>query len=539
MIDVLAVLDWLKIHDKSFHSSAENPPLPGDVTSALQSCPWHSLGPNSIGSFNGTSNLWADRISNVVYIFGQNKGDSGAPTDMFPNASGQTLPYSMWILRFDAGWSTFDDISTHILPLPSGVGDTDRRERWLWFGVLDSGLKITRGDDPDEIDWNQVPTEPILFALNSACEPSLGISPEESSKNTIRCFAVPALALPATVVESHNDDRPRYGDGWYSPSYTKHLPPLWHPTQRSPELSLSLPPTASRPDFAIQSSTHGAPPILAHSIIIGARSSYFRMLLNNDFRSQTTEGYSADTYLKTTVDESYLTIYSLVYFLYCNALPPFLVNRSARKRAEQKIHPLHLPQPSPASPWESWARSVDPVKVASDLLIAADKYLFPPSLSDLLRRCIMENYISPSTSVFFWRATYLTRNQSDAGAETVLMVENTRNENGSVKNYSLVRRNEEGWLERIVREAYERQESRPDLPARAFLAEISRWCARRIDEIEPVVQVLSEDSSNDTEGQGEDEGNAYAVESEIVEAFWEEMRKMGASRTEFSQQQGE
>lgn len=518
MIDVLVVLDLVKAHD-------ENPiqklSLSNDPSSPAQSCPWHSLGPipNSAGIFYGTSNLWADRIHNVVYVFGQSKGDSAVATDSISESSIQTLPYSVWTLKFDAGWCTFEDISTYVLPLPSGVGDTERRERWLWFGVLDSGLKITRGDDLDGIDWNQVPNEPILLTLNSLRDTSHESLVEEGSNSAIRCLAVPAIALPTGAAEPRSDNPPRHADEWCNPSYAKHLAPLWHPTQGSPGPG-SLPSSVvSRPDVAIHSLTHGAPPILAHSIIIGTRSSYFRMLLSN--RTQNAEQYvdSADACLKTVIDESYITTYSLVYYLYCNALPPLLIGR-------------------PVPPWERWAGPVSAARLAADLLVAADKYLLPPSLFNLLRRCIMENHISSLNAIYIWRAAYLTRNQGDADAGDIFMARSTRDTDGSAGNEGMVtpvRKTSESWLDRIVREAYEQRKSRPDSSAGAFLAEVGRWCARRIDGIEWEVQVREEDSSGSTEGEDEESGNVYAVESEIVEAFREEMQRIGVTRESLQQ----
>ena len=546
MIDVLTVLDLLKVHHEPLSSSIGHLALSDGLSTSAQSCPWHSLGPfsNPIGPFNGTGNLWAGRIRNVVYVFGQSKGDSGPATDLFSDAPTQTLPYSVWTLKFDTGWCTFEDISTHVLPPSSGTGTTDRKERWMWFGVLDSGLKINRGDDTDEVDWNQVSTEPILFALNSVRESSYEVAVEENSKCAIRCLAVPALALPVGVVESRNDKSGEHIDGWFNPSYARYLPPLWHPTQGNSESASLSSLIVSGPDVAIHSSTYGAPPILAHSVIIGARSSYFRMLLSHNFGPSNTKRSidSREAHLKTTVDESYITTYSLVYFLYCSALPPLLLDHTVCKQALQSM-PYSCPSqspPVPVSPWASWAESVSATRVAADLLVAADKYLFPPSLSNVLRRCVMENHISTSNAVYIWRSAYLTRNQGDVDSGNVLMVKHTCNKDGRVGDNGVtpVDKTEEDWLCRKVREAYERRNCRPDSPARAFLTEVSRWCARRIDEIEPVLQVL-EDSSSGTEDEDEvNEQNIYAVENDVAEAFWEEMHRMGIKK-ELSEEQAE
>lgn len=166
IIDILAALESLKTHDELLVSLIENLSIT-DELSSVHTPIWRGLGPfsDTIGSFNGTSNLWADRCRNVIYVLGQSIGDTRIPVDLFPSATNQALPYSLWALKFNSGWTSFEDISSYTLPSPmTGLsvadGDGEGMERWMWFGVLDSGLKVAQGDGVDEIDWRQVSSEP-------------------------------------------------------------------------------------------------------------------------------------------------------------------------------------------------------------------------------------------------------------------------------------------------------------------------------------------------------------------------------------------
>lgn len=100
---------------------------------------------------------------------------------------------------------------------------------------------------------------------------------------------------------------------------------------------------------------------------------------------------------------------------------------------------------------------------------------------------------------------------------------------------------EENWVARRIREAYGARERRLcNTPAYAFYAEVSRWCARRLDEVRvhyppPSQHVTPGGGAEDGEGEGDDESldaeEPYAVEEDIREAFWEEMRRLTGTGT--------
>ncbi|KAF8315011.1 hypothetical protein DL93DRAFT_2079667 [Clavulina sp. PMI_390] len=534
VINVLAILDHIKVNDDPLVSMLGSLSLSDEQQPSAHGAPWRTLPAFSddIGPFNGTSNLWAERVGNIIYILGQGTVDTRVPVDLFPGATNPALPYSLSALKFDAGWMALDDITTHVLPVAEIVeADYELSERWLWFGVLDSGVKCAHGESVESVDWGGVSSEHVLFALNATHKSQPSRATEDDPRHSIRSLGVPIRCLPGSDARLGTLREDLELVDPHPALFSRYVPEMSRGATNSPP-STELQPF--QPDFAITTLSHDLSPILAHSLVLGSRSSYFNMMLTGGF--STRSNASGSIRFTASLEEEYRVAYALIYYLYCDTLPPYL------------LAPNHsLEPPSSSIPAAESRNLFQDAHTAADVLIAADKYLLPSRLSSLVRRTIMDNFIhlSPTIALYCWRAAYLTRNSQFDRAGNVLLTMSALPPSSGTSSRSdtlvTINREDETWLEQALREAYEHQlRNTPDPPAAAFFAEVSRWCTRRIHEIEEVLpqdistatsahqsaDTLTDDGDRDTSEQEHSEN--FELEDEVMDAFWEEMARLGA-----------
>jgi hypothetical protein len=186
----------------------------------------------------------------------------------------------------------------------------------------------------------------------------------------------------------------------------------------------------------------------------------------------------------------------LLHYLYTDTLPPFLTCT----RLATGI----------SSPSDEWSKNATNIAVA--LLVASNKYLAPPSLAVELR-IVLRFLLTPSCAFIIWRAAWLTRVGGTEGlpVDAASSAFQLCNEVGEV---------ETGWIVDAVRDAYRVQE-RENTPSEMFFKEITRWCARRMDEIPPSLDAVAADDYI-----GDDEMIDATTDVEACEAFWEDMSRL-------------
>ena len=595
IIDATAVIDTLVRPQEGNPSTTSDvlQPRPGTDSPLLPVRQiWRHLGflsdsSNVIGPFNGTSNIWAVRDGHKIYVLGQATSESRASNDLLvSDHQTASLPYTLWTLTFGAGWTNFEDISSTVLPYSSL--QNQKRERWLWLGLVETDVKAMPANhstgEVEDVTWEHVAHERVLLALNSHRDEIVyarSILSEEHT-DTIRAIAIPIVGVDtpasATPYYDHCADR--------AVSFDAFLPPLWDGV--SPTLS-----SLSLPDFHIQTSTLDAPLISVHSLIIGSRSPYLQMLLSSGFLPSQPNTPSNAISPTTTMDEDYYVIYAYIHWLYTDTLPRYLHTST-----------------TPAKP----------AKILADLLLAADKYLAPSDgkLCQSIREQLLKGpgHIDIENALYTWGIAWALvpegmRPQSvpsntEAGEadgphsqqsldESLLPLlppststtkvtlvrclrpdhHHTRPQSApsifapNTQQVSPIARDEEHWIDKSIREAHAAR-SVPHV-ARAFLDEVSRWCARRVDDIELVhgyaasnagggremegrgrwtgagtttsesqskspsetpSTVRPEDESAEDDDEHPEAGKPdppYAVEPEVHRAFWEEMRRLGAT----------
>lgn len=168
----------------------------------------------------------------------------------------------------------------------------------------------------------------------------------------------------------------------------------------------------------------------------------------------------------------------------------------------------------------------------------------------------MTVFITVENSLSIWRAANLAR--GDAGSNFISSTSPARLRARVARctetDAEEVRRDEEDWLMKTVREAYERNMPHPpvsngssidaqDHQGATFVDEVSRWCLRRLDEVlihfppsptttvsvsvDPAAGPDNGDGGNEDEDElSEDVLNPYAVEDETLDAFWKEMCRL-------------
>ncbi|KAF9513831.1 hypothetical protein BS47DRAFT_940161 [Hydnum rufescens UP504] len=481
LIDVNAVLDTLRIHDErpdsmidrlfgsslSLPSNIDAPPMSMIPDSRKL---WHKLDTFSepIGPLNW--HIWLALHHHTVFIFGQTPSGPPLTQDLLPGSPPSSVSGVVWALDFDMGWGSFEEVPV----VSRHFRHRDTNQKWMWFDILDTGLRASSNDDTDDdMGDPSRPTEKVFFALSVAPQiVNAGeINGHLSDEDACRAMVIPMASLPLRYRKGPlltiNDN---YGSSRY-PSFASYLPPLWYPSQLEPIHN-------SESDIFIVSSTPDAPPLAVHSLIISARSSFFRTLL----RSGLAETHSRQIRL----DEPYIIVYSLLHYLYTDTLPAFLTR---------------LPR-SVSSHSDEWSKNAG--NIAAALLVASNKYLAPPSLAVQLR-VTLRRLLTPSDAYSIWRAAWLTRLGGAEGlpVDAASSAFQLCDEVGEV---------ERGWMADAVRDAYRAQER--ETPSDMFFKEITRWCARRMDEITSVTDL------------GDDEMIGANTDAEACEAFWEDMSRL-------------
>ena len=496
LIDVNTVLRTLRVHEERQMSMLDRLLLGPSSSSAgnIEALPtptipdsrklWHKLGTFSepIGPFNW--NIWLALHHHTVFVLGQTPSGPSLTPDLLPDSTSPSASGVVWALNFDMGWGSFEEV---VVVSKHFRNHHNNNQKWMWFDILDTGLRVSSNDDADEdMGDGARQTEQVFLALSISPQivnvGELHDASHLSAEDASRAMAIPIASLPlryrreppSTVDDNHRFSR--------CPSFASYLPPLWYPSQLHPTHN-------SESDMFIVSSTTEAPLLAVHSLIISARSLFFHTLLRS--------GLAESRSRRITLDEPYIIVYSLLHYLYTDTLPPFLT--------------CTRPVTGVSSPSDEWSKNA--TNIAAALLVASNKYLAPPSLAVQLR-IVLRRLLTPSCAYNVWRAAWLTRIGGAEGlpVDAASSAFQLCNEVGEV---------ETGWIVDAVRDAYRMQE-RENTPSEMFFKEITRWCARRMDQIPPSldVVVVADDYI------GGDEMIDATTDVEACEAFWDDMSRL-------------
>ncbi|KAF8342910.1 uncharacterized protein EI90DRAFT_802652 [Cantharellus anzutake] len=420
--------------------------------------------------------LWLARDGSIIFVFGCAVDPNEIPhvhnlTSEMASTSGILVSF-----HFDPGWTTCVQYSVLSQVSSADPLATNSNRKWVWFGVLDSHLVFDPLDDDPALMSSG--SEKLLMILSTDSREvghtsNVGRVESEASYN--------AVLLPlARILHSSSDDRARSCLERHPTipslcSFAVHAPQLWHPIESPTALD-------RRPlytDTTIICSTASSPPLYAHSLILSARSSFFRSLFQS--------GLAESSKKEVRLDEPYLVSYVLLHYFYTEMLPPFLAQYST-------VHSQSVGK-------SSWIQNAnDAVKLASATLVAASKYLSPSNLTfqlhTLIRKCI-----NTGNAIWAWHAAWLTGDsRSGTIDESTIRFRRVNQDEGSQEV--------SGWLVDVLRKEYIRQARIASTPSRRFFEEIDRWCARRARKLL--------DEFSEFEGSEDPE---YAIEEDALDAF--------------------
>ncbi|KDQ15142.1 hypothetical protein BOTBODRAFT_54993 [Botryobasidium botryosum FD-172 SS1] len=260
------------------------------------------------------------------------------------------------------------------------------------------------------------------------------------------------------------------------------LPPLWDgltPHQPHQAIGHLYSPT----DFSIFSSTPNAPPLPAHIPILASRSPYFRSLLLS--------GLSESRTCSAHFSEPYIIIYTVLYFIYTDTLPSFLLQRGWDTQGDIIA----------ATPW---ANKID--TIAAGALLAAGAFILPglsAQLRSVLRRTDSGSRIAP----WVFRAAYLTSSESRQRVQSRKQAADSRLMESDPG---------ERWLEEMIRTA-ETSSSEAEEDPTPFLGEVVEWCYQERSAVERRFKEVM---------QCQEELDGESGEVEIEEFVWAEFQRL-------------
>ncbi|KAH7325201.1 hypothetical protein B0J17DRAFT_682633 [Rhizoctonia solani] len=363
-------------------------------------------------------------------------------SDTQTSGSDQT-EHSGWALSFDGGSASFRELrklrrvaqkaecavkSLPIAALPVPLPTTtpqplqplpgSSKPEWLWTGTVKSGWGTSTGGQED-----------LLLLMYQASK---------------RTFLVPVL-LSALAVQK--DESNAVGGGLGS-----LLPPLWNgvvaPTQ--PILDPAVPPFG---DFALQTSTPGAPPIILHRSILLARSVYFRVLLSSGFTESRTG--------EVQMEETYPTLYALAHWIYTGELPGWVECPSMFPDEDDILTESHY--------------AAHAGETLCELLIAANARM-APALVQHVRQLLRSHMHVPELAPLVWRAMELTGMDH---AEEVVPFSTGSSSRGGLAGGE--------WVRDVVS-----HQLRPTESQRQFSAAVVQWCCSQDPEVHAAMEVAKE-----------------------------------------------
>ncbi|CAE6500077.1 unnamed protein product [Rhizoctonia solani] len=337
--------------------------------------------------------------------------------------------YSGWALSFDGGSASFRELrrlrrvsqkaecAVQALPIaalpitmsPPPPPPAPSKPDWLWTGTVKSGWGTSTGGQED------------LFLLMY-----------QANKRT---FLVPVL-LSALAIQK--DDANTRGSGLGG-----LLPPLWNGVIPQTQMGLdpAVPPFG---DFALKTSTPGAPPIILHRSILLARSVYFRVLLTSGFTESRTG--------QVQMEETYPTLYALAHWIYTGELPGWIES------------PSMFPDDDDISTESRYASHAG--ETLCELLIAANARMVP-TLVHHVRQLLRSHMHIPELAPLIWRAMELTG--MDQAEEVVPFGPGAGSRRGAGSRE---------WIQDVVG-----HQLRPTESQRQFGAAVVQWCCGQDPEV--------------------------------------------------------
>ncbi|KAG8725751.1 hypothetical protein FRC11_001569 [Ceratobasidium sp. 423] len=293
------------------------------------------------------------------------------------------------------------------------------KPEWLWTGTVRSGWGTSTGGQED-----------LLLLMYQANK---------------RMFLVPVL-LSALAVQKDELNARGSGLGGL-------LPPLWNGviSQTQTALDPTVPPFG---DFALQTSTPGAPPIILHRSILLARSVYFRVLLTSGFTESRTG--------EVQMEESYPTLYALAHWIYTGELPGWIESPSMFPDDDDDI--------SIESRYAAHAG-----ETLCELLIAANARMVPV-LVHHVRQLLRSHMHVPELAPLVWRAMELTG--MDQAEEVVPFGPGTGSRRGAGNRE---------WIQDVIS-----HQLRPTESQRQFSAAVVQWCCGQDPEVRTAMEGAKE-----------------------------------------------
>ncbi|CAE6496254.1 unnamed protein product [Rhizoctonia solani] len=349
--------------------------------------------------------------------------------------------HSGWALCFDGGSASFRELrrlrrvaqkaesaakSLPIAALPVPLPTTNppptlpppgpSKPEWVWAGTVKSGWGTATGGPED-----------LLLLMYQASK---------------RTFLVPVL-LSALAIQKDESNLVGGGLGTL-------LPPLWNgviaPTQ--PILDSNIPPFG---DFAVRTSTPGAPPIILHRSILLARSVYFRVLLSS--------GFTESRKKEVEMEETYPTMYALAHWIYTGELPEWVEFPSMFPDEDDILTEAH---------YASHAG-----ETLCELLIAANARM-APALVQHVRQLLRPHMHVPELAPLVWRAMELTG--MDHAEEVITTGSGSRSAVGDGE-----------WVRDVVS-----HQLRPTESQRQFSTAVVQWCCGQDPEVRAAMESAKE-----------------------------------------------
>ncbi|CAE6452023.1 unnamed protein product [Rhizoctonia solani] len=353
------------------------------------------------------------------------------------SSSSDQSEHSGWALSFDGGSASFRELRKlrrvsqkaecaakalpiaalpvplpPMAPAPPQISPASSKPEWLWTGAIRSGWGTSTGGPED-----------VLLLMYQANK---------------RTFLVPVL-FSALAIQKNESNVGGCGLGVL-------LPPLWNgvPTPTPTTLDPSISPFG---DFALQTSTPGAPSIILHRSTLLARSAYFRALLSSGFTESRTG--------QVQMEETYPTLYALVHWIYTGELPGWIEA------------PSMFPYEDDMSTESYYASHAG--ETLCELLIAANARMVP-ALVDHVRHLLRSHMHVPELAPLVWRAMELTG--MDHAEEVVSL--SSRASLGE-------------WIRDVVV-----HQLRPTESQKQFSAAVAQWCCGPDPEVRAAMEGAKE-----------------------------------------------